>query len=248
MPGGIERVCRTLAGGHPMTAFVAGATGLTGREVGAQLAAAGQEVVAHVRPDSSRLDEWTTRFTELGARVDSTPWDLSAMTGTLTELAPTHVYSLLGTTRKRAAADKAAGRASGYEAIDYGLSALLLKASVACGAAPRFVYLSSMGVKAGATGEYLQVRWRLEQELAAAGVPWTSARPSFIIGDRDEARSGEFIGATLGDGLLGLVGALGGKKLASRYKSIDGPGLAAALIRIAADPAAKNRIVERDGL
>lgn len=231
-----------------MRAFVAGATGLTGREVVSQLAAAGQDVVAHVRPDSSRLDEWTARFGELGARVDSTPWDLKAMSGTLTELAPTQVYSLLGTTRKRAAADKAAGRASGYEAIDYGLSALLLKAAAACGASPRFVYLSSMGVKSGATGAYLQVRWRLEQELTAAGIPWTAARPSFIIGDRDEARAGESVGASLGDGLLGLFGALGAKKLAARYKSIDGPGLAAALIRIAADPAAKNQVVERDGL
>ena len=53
---------------------VAGATGLTGREVVAQLRQRGVPTVAHVRPDSPRLDEWRARFEALGATVDTTPW------------------------------------------------------------------------------------------------------------------------------------------------------------------------------
>ena len=47
-------------------AFVAGATGYTGVQVVRQLAALERtpplRVVAHVRPDSTRLAEWRTRF------------------------------------------------------------------------------------------------------------------------------------------------------------------------------------------
>ena len=56
------------------TAFVAGATGYTGREVVRQLAGEGGRVIAHVRPDSGRRDDWQQRFTAMGAEVDFTPW------------------------------------------------------------------------------------------------------------------------------------------------------------------------------
>src|SRR5215208_1501420 len=69
---------------HPMTtAFVAGATGYTGREVVRQLVERGVRAVAHVRPDSPRLAEWRERFAELGAEVDATPWEEPAMRASL---------------------------------------------------------------------------------------------------------------------------------------------------------------------
>ena len=58
-----------------MTAFVLGATGFVGREVVRQLCVRGTKTFAHVRPDSSKLDEWRGRFAELGAETDATPWD-----------------------------------------------------------------------------------------------------------------------------------------------------------------------------
>ena len=59
--------------------FVAGATGLTGRFVVASLSALGIPVIAHVRPDSPRLDEWTTRFEEMNAQVSTVSWALEAL-------------------------------------------------------------------------------------------------------------------------------------------------------------------------
>ena len=55
-------------------AFVAGATGYTGRAVVRELTDRGLECIAHVRPDSPRLEEWRRVFTAMGATFDCTPW------------------------------------------------------------------------------------------------------------------------------------------------------------------------------
>ncbi|MCB9601912.1 MAG: NAD(P)H-binding protein [Sandaracinus sp.] len=228
-------------------AFVAGATGLTGREVVRALRARGVDVHAHVRPDSRALDEWRQRFGAMGAEVDTTPWDEAAMTKRLTSLAPTHVFALLGTTQKRGRAAKSGGKDETYETVDYGLSALLLRAATACGSHPRFVYLSSMGVNASTKNPYLAVRHRLETELRQSGLPWFAARPSFIVGDRDEARPMEKVGSVVGDGLLALAGALGAKKLRESYRSQTGEELAASLVKLALDER-PDRVVTSDEL
>ena len=123
--------------------FIAGATGLTGRAAVAHACAEGMHVVAHVRPDSSKLGVWRERFEALGAEVDTTAWDEAAMTQTLRDRAPTALLALLGTTQKRGRQAKKAGRdpaAESYEAVDYGLTALLRRAGEASGHAPRFGY------------------------------------------------------------------------------------------------------------
>lgn len=71
------------SGGAPQRAFVAGATGLTGRFVVRHLRALGHDVVAHVRPDSSRLSEWRAAFAATGAVVDTSPWDADAIARSL---------------------------------------------------------------------------------------------------------------------------------------------------------------------
>jgi uncharacterized protein YbjT (DUF2867 family) len=222
---------------HAMIAFVAGATGYTGRAVVERLAAGGARAIAHVRPDSPRLAEWRERFARAGAEVDATPWQEAAMTDTLRRLAPAVVYALLGTTRAR---EKREGRGAGaeaYERVDYGLSALLLRAARACGARPRFVYLSAAGARDGGS-RYMAVRARLERELAASGLPWYAARPAFITGgDREEPRAGERIAAGLLDGALAVAAALGAGGLRRRWASMDAATLARGLARLATDPA-----------
>lgn len=232
-------------------AFVAGATGLTGRAVVRHLRERGVETIAHVRPDSGRLAEHRERFEALGAEVDTTAWDEAAMTETLRRRVPTMVFALLGTTRARA---KQVARAGGdaadqsYEAVDYGLTALLRRAAEASRQRPRFVYLSAMGVSDSTSNAYMAARARVEAELREGSLPYTVARPSFILGDRDEKRPGESIGAAVADGALGVIGALGGKRLRDRYRSISGDALAAALVRLALDPAAVDRVFEADAL
>jgi uncharacterized protein YbjT (DUF2867 family) len=122
-------------------AFVAGATGLTGRFVVEALRRRGITTHAHVRPDSSRLAHWQAHFQALGAVVDTTPWTQEAMNATFRALEPDLVFALLGTTRKRMQAEQ-----TDYSAIDYGLTKVLIDAALAASGKkrPRFTYLSTV--------------------------------------------------------------------------------------------------------
>jgi len=229
-----------------MVAWVFGATGLTGREVVRQM---DRPRIAHVRPDSSRLEEWRRRFEAMGAEVDATPWEREALAASFRERPPQVLFALLGTTRRRGRRAKAKGGADEtYETVDYGLTRMLLDAALDAEAAPRFVYLSSMGVGPKARGGYLQVRHRFETELRGSGLPWVIARASFIVGDRDEERPGEAVGARLGDAALGLVGALGGKRMQQKYRSQTGAELARSLVHLALAPDAADQVFESDRL
>lgn len=228
-------------------AFVAGATGYTGRAVVASLVANGTEAVAHVRPDSSALPRWHHRFEVLGAEVDATPWSESEMLATLIRLRPTHIFALLGTTKKRARRARASGSstAEDYEAVDYGLTALLLRAAVDSGLTPHFTYLSAIGANVKTRNAYLRVRGRVEAELLASGLPYLIAQPSFITGDdRDEPRPVERIGAKVVDGILNAVAAAGGGRIRDRYASMTGTALADSLVRLALDNARERITVD----
>ena len=238
--------------GHRALAFVAGATGFTGREVVRLLVEQSIGTVAHVRPDSPRLEEWTKRFSAMGALVDATPWEEQAMTEALSRLKPACVFALLGTTRARAGIAARAGRdpaTQSYEAVDYGLTALLIRAAKASGTAPRFVYLSATGTQAASRSAYYSARWKAEEFLRSSGLPFTIARPSFIAGPgRDEPRPLERAGAAIADGALSAVAFLGAWKIKERYASMTNTALAEALVRVALDPGAESRVFESDEL
>src|SRR5262245_54108830 len=87
-------------------AFIAGASGYTGREVIRVLVARGVQTVAHVRPDSPRRAALVRELEADGASVDVTPWQDAAMVKTLTAISPSVVFALLGTTRARANATR----------------------------------------------------------------------------------------------------------------------------------------------
>ena len=230
-------------------AFVAGATGYTGREVVRVLLARGVRTVAHVRPDSARAEAWRQRFESEGAAVDVTPWVDADIARTLSALQPTHVFSLLGTTRARRRESASRGTDESYEAIDYGLTAMLIRAAVASGSQPRFVYLSALGVREHVTNPYLLARWRAEALLRASGLPYTIARPSFITGpDRDESRPLERVGATVVDVAAGVARLFGAQRLAGSVRSMTGSELAAGLVRQAFDAAAENATVGTEEL
>jgi len=224
-----------------VTAFVLGATGFVGREVVRQLCVRGARAIAHVRPDSPRLEEWRGRLAGLGAEVDATPWDAAPLAARLAEVRPAQLYILIGTTRRRAQADRVEGDI--YEAVDLGLTRLAARAAVASQAAPRLVYLSSIGADPGARSPYLRARGKAEAAVTGSGLPWVIARPSFIVGERDEPRPGERVASGVGDGLLAIAGALGARRTRDRYRSTTPDVLASALIRLAEAPE-HDRIVD----
>ncbi len=231
-----------------MASFVAGATGYTGREVVRVLAARGEPTIAHVRPDSSRVEEWRERFAGMGAEVDAAAWDAEAMTAALRRAAPDRVFALLGTTGKRARGD-GMSRVEAYQRIDVGLTLMLLDAVRAAGLRPRFVYLSSVGTSSRSSSMYLKTRAQVEAALSQSGVPFTVARPSFITGaQRDDERPFERVGAAMTGGLLAVAGALGARRLQARYRPTTNTGLAEALVRAAFDPAAEGKVLEGDAL
>ena len=212
-----------------MTAFVLGATGFVGREVTRQLCVRAVETYAHVRPDSSSLEAWRGKLTEVGARVDVTPWQADALAERWRALDIAQVYILIGTTRGRARADGVEGDI--YERIDYGLTAIAVDAATRSGQKPRLIYLSSLGADASARGAYLKARGRAEDAVRSSGCAYAIARPAIITGERDEARTGERAAAVVGDGLLAVAG-LFSRALKEKYASTTPDVLAAALIRL----------------
>ena len=183
------------------------------------------------------------------ANLDLTPWTREAMAKTLSELRPDVVFSLLGTTRARTRRAEKQGVDASYSAVDYGLTVRLMQALSDADLRPRFVYLSSMGAGGKAKSAYMAARATTESAVRESGLPFTIARPSFITGpDREDGRMGERIGSAMVDGLLAVVGVLGGSTLRAQYRSTTNTRLADSLIRLALDPAAENQVVLSDAL
>lgn len=227
------------------SAFVAGATGYTGRAVVKELATRGVEVIAHVRPDSPRLDEWRERFTRLGAKLDATPWQAEQLGAVMRDYRPAYVFGLLGTTQKRARKARRQGGNDSYESVDYGLTAMLLDATAANCPDAKFVYLSSLGVREGARNPYLAVRWRLESELERSGLRYVIAHPALITGtDREEFRAGERAVAVAVQGMFNTARWLGFRRFTQRFATLTGAQLGRALANAALDPALSNVTLE----
>lgn len=231
----------------PTVAFVAGATGFVGSALVQVLRAQGIRTIAHIRPDSAQRETWAARWQAIGAEVDASPWQTDAMAETLRRQGVTLVFGCIGTTRKRKSRS-AQPQAETYQAIDFGLTCILIDAAKAAGGVQRLVYLSSAGTSARAAGAYLQARWQAEEALRHSGLPFTIARPSMIVGDREEARPAERALASVADGALRLLGALGARQTSERYRSTDDKTLAAALLRCALDPNAAGQVIESEHL
>lgn len=211
------------------TAFVAGSTGYVGQAVVAELRSRDIQCIAHIRPQSSRLERLGPHFESLGAQVESTPWEILALQKTLQRGQVSHVFCLIGTTRKQAGAEGVQGNI--YEQVDLRLTEALVGAAKNSEIQPRFIYLSSIGAKADAKSKYLQARGKAEATLKLSGLSYVIARPSFITGSgRDEFRPLERMSASLSDGVLGLASLFGAKKLKRKYESSSAGLLARRLV------------------
>lgn len=226
-------------------AFVAGATGYTGGGVVRDLVARGVECIAHVRPDSPRLEEWRTHFNGLGAIFDCTPWGDAEFEAVMRHYRPGYAFALLGTTRSRARRARRGGARDSYETVDYLLSSIVMRATRMMSPDAKFVYLSSIGVTPNARNPYLAVRARMEAELVSSGLRYVIARPAFITGaDRHESRPAERVAASLAALAFRGTDLLGWKSFHQRFATLSGPELARALVNAALDPGLTNVTLE----
>ena len=156
-------------------AFVAGATGYTGRALLEELAR--NETTWTARPHARSAGK-------LDGAVVCDPRDVEALTEGMRGCDA--VVQLIGTVR----ANFAEGD---YEDIDYGTTVALGEAARAAGV-PRLLLLSSVGA-GKPRGRYLQVKRKTEAWVEASGLEYTIVRPSFIVGQG--RRSAQLLGTLL---------------------------------------------------
>lgn len=147
-------------------AFVAGATGYTGRALMELFAPANSEKTSwkprpHARIAGKILDA-----------VVCDPRDVAALTEGMRGC--DGVVQLIGTVKSRFAEGD-------YDAIDYGTTVALGQAAKAAGV-PRLLLLSSLGA-GSPRGKYLQVKRKTEEWVERSGLEYTIVRPSFIVGE-----------------------------------------------------------------
>jgi uncharacterized protein YbjT (DUF2867 family) len=143
-------------------AFVAGATGYTGRAL--------MEVIANEKTGWQARPHARTAGKLAGAVVCD-PRDVDALTEGMRGCDA--VVQLIGTVKARFAEGD-------YEAIDYGTTVALGEAARAAGV-PRLLLLSSVGA-GSPRGKYLAVKRKTEAWVESSGLEYTIVRPSFIVG------------------------------------------------------------------
>jgi uncharacterized protein YbjT (DUF2867 family) len=156
-------------------AFVAGATGYTGRAL--------MELFARERTD------WKPRpharaAGKLPDAVVCDPRDVAALTEGMRGCDA--VVQLIGTVKARFADGN-------YDDIDYGTTVALGQAAKAAGV-PRLLLLSSVGA-GSARGSYLKVKRKTEEWVEQSGLEYTIVRPSMIAGEG--RRPAQILGALM---------------------------------------------------
>lgn len=208
-------------------AIVAGASGLVGSELVRLLLidAAFTAVRSLVRrpsgTSSAKLEEIVVDFHDEAALAAAAKGDV--------------VFSSLGTTRKKAGSKEAQ-----YE-VDYGHQFRVAKAARENGARC-YALVSAVDANPSASAFYNRMKGELERDVIALGFERTRiARPSILLGERNEHRTLESIGATLTKGIAVLPGL-------RKYKPIEARTVASALIASARDATPGVRILETEDL
>ncbi|MFO1414094.1 MAG: NAD(P)H-binding protein [Burkholderiales bacterium] len=206
-------------------AFVAGSTGLVGRELVQRLLDDPDtiEVVAVTRRPLAiphpKLTEALVDFEHL-QDIAAPPVD--------------DYYCCLGTTMRQAGSEDA------FREADLIYPVTLAHIALAAGATRCFV-VSAMGANPASRVFYNRIKGELEAELARLPFQTVVAlRPSLLAGDRDEFRAGERVALAVMRPLRALVPA--------RYRAIPAATVARALVAASRSPAAGRFVIESDAI
>lgn len=209
----------------PRSAVVAGGTGLIGKTV---LQLLGGDANYH------RVTSLVRREVPVPAGITLQQVNFDRLDDTVLP-AVDDAFCCLGTTRKAAGSDEAFRRVD----FDYivGFARLAKRAG-----AQRFLLVSSVGASAGSPALYIRTKGECEEAIKAIGFTTVVIlRPSFLMGSRSEARTGEGIAIAVGR-LIGplLVGPL------RRYAPVESTAVARTLVEVAATAPAGVTVIESD--
>ena len=141
-------------------------------------------------PDYARFVALTRRAIAPQPRLDARIVNFDALTPADCAGADV-VFCALGTTIKKA------GSQGAFRRVDFGYVKALADSSHAAGA-QQFVIVSSVGADPESRNFYLRVKGEAEQAITA--LPFTAVhifRPSLLLGERSESRTGEALGRAL---------------------------------------------------
>jgi len=204
----------------PQHILLAGATGLTGehlldrllneRTVERVLAPSRRPLAAHPRLENP-VGELADLLPQLGGPVDT-------------------AFCCLGSTIRQAGSQEA------FRAIDLDLVVAVGRRARELGAR-HYLVISALGADRGSSVFYNRVKGEMEDALRDQGWPQlTLARPSLLLGTRQEFRLGERLAAPL----MRLI--------PGKYRGIEACTLARALWRLALETGEGTRVVESDEL
>lgn len=131
-------------------------------------------------------------------------------------------FCTIGTTQAKVKGDRAA-----YRKVDYDIPVNIARYCKMTGC-EKFVLVSAVGANAGSRNFYLQLKGEVEEAVKAVGLTSVHImRPSMLLGDRKEKRTGEKIAKAVMKLFSFLVPA--------RYKAIHGRDVAKAMVRATKD-------------
>ncbi|WP_027002594.1 oxidoreductase [Hugenholtzia roseola] len=211
------------------TALIAGATGLVGEMLLQQLLA--DERYAKIklllrRPLAQTHDKLEQRVIDFDALQTT---DLKSFLADTDEF-----YCALGTTRKKAGSKEA------FRKVDYDYVVNLARKAAQAGI-PKVALVSAMGADKKSFFFYNQVKGEVEYEISHLDFELVYiARPSLLLGARQEERTGEDL-AKVFDSLLNPI-------IPQKYKGIEAKKVAASMVSVLNSSKEGLIIIESDDL
>ena len=130
------------------------------------------------------------------------------------------IFCAIGTTQKKVKGDKAA-----YRKVDYDIAVNAARFGKIAGC-ENFILVSSVGANSKSNNFYLKLKGEVEEAIKEVGLNSVHImRPSLLLGDRKEFRSGEKISK----GIMSAFSFL----IPSKYKPIHGKDVAKAMLAAA---------------
>ncbi len=195
----------------PRSVLLAGATGLIGRHLLQELL---------LDPTIARVIAPTRRpLATSHEKLENKLVDFSQLESALAGLSVDQVICCLGTTIKQA------GSKQRFREVDYGYPLALARLAKA-GGATHYLVVTAAGADRHSRVFYNRVKGELEHDLEALGFDaLTIARPSLLLGEREEVRIAEKLAAPFA------------RLLPLKWRAIEGATVAKALAQLAREPA-----------